>query len=66
MAVLVVGGAGYIGSHMCLLLSEVNKEVIVLDNLSTGVREFVQDYTFYEGELDDVALLTNIFKISSD
>ena len=62
MAVLVVGGAGYIGSHMCLLLSEVNKEVIVLDNLSTGVREFVQDYTFYEGELDDVALLTNIFK----
>ena len=62
MAVLIVGGAGYIGSHMCLLLSQAGTEVIVLDNLSTGVREFVQDYTFYEGELDDVALLTNIFK----
>ena len=62
MAVLVVGGAGYIGSHTCLLLSKAGTEVIVLDNLSTGVREFVQDYTFYEGALDDVELLTKIFK----
>lgn len=62
MAVLVAGGAGYIGSHMCLLLAEAGTEVIVLDNLSTGRHEFVRDYTFYEGALDDVALLTKIFK----
>ena len=62
MAVLVAGGAGYIGSHMCLLLAEAGTEVIVLDNLSTGMREFVRDYTFYEGALDDAALLTKIFK----
>ena len=62
MAVLVVGGAGYIGSHMCQLLAEVGKEVIVLDNLSTGIREFVKNYTFYEGELDNEELLGEIFK----
>ena len=62
MTVLVVGGAGYIGSHMCLLLANAGYEVIVLDNLSTGVREFAQSYIFYEGELDDRELLKNIFQ----
>jgi len=62
MTVLVVGGAGYIGSHMCLVLSDAGKEVVVLDNLSIGVREFVKDYTFYEGELDNTELLEKIFK----
>jgi UDP-glucose 4-epimerase len=36
MAVLVTGGAGYIGSHMVLALLDANEEVVVLDNLSTG------------------------------
>ncbi len=62
MAVLVVGGAGYIGSHMCLLLKEEGEEFVVLDNLSTGHREFVKDYNFYEGDLDDKQLLCKIFK----
>ena len=36
MAVLVTGGAGYIGSHMVYALADAGEEVVVLDNLSTG------------------------------
>src|SRR3954470_7983042 len=36
MAVLVTGGAGYIGSHMVLALLDADEEVVVVDNLSTG------------------------------
>ena len=43
MAVLVTGGAGYIGSHMALALLEREEEVIVVDNLSTGVRDLVPE-----------------------
>jgi UDP-glucose 4-epimerase len=39
MAILVTGGAGYIGSHMVLALCDAGEEVVVLDDLSTGVRE---------------------------
>lgn len=61
MAILVVGGAGFIGSHMCLLLRESGQEVIILDNLSTGVRKFTEGYTFYENDLDDLDMLDQIF-----
>ncbi|MGL6181335.1 MAG: NAD-dependent epimerase/dehydratase family protein, partial [Aestuariivirga sp.] len=36
MSVLVTGGAGYIGSHMVLALTDAGEDVVVLDNLSTG------------------------------
>ena len=36
MAVLVTGGAGYIGSHMVLALTDAGEDVVVLDNLTTG------------------------------
>ena len=36
MAVLVTGGAGYIGSHMVWELLDADEDVVVLDNLSTG------------------------------
>ena len=39
MAILVTGGAGYIGSHTVLELLELNKEVIVIDNLSNSSEE---------------------------
>ena len=36
MAVLVTGGAGYIGSHMALKLGDTGEETVVIDNLTTG------------------------------
>ncbi|MGE0232125.1 MAG: UDP-glucose 4-epimerase GalE [Flavobacteriaceae bacterium] len=43
MAILVTGGAGYIGSHMVLALADAGQKVVVVDNLSTGVKENVDD-----------------------
>ena len=43
MTILVTGGAGYIGSHMVLELLAAGEKVVVLDNLSTGVRAAVPD-----------------------
>jgi UDP-glucose 4-epimerase len=52
MAVLVTGGAGFIGSHMVLGLLEAGEDVIVLDNLSSGFRWAVPPETqFIEGDV---------------
>lgn len=60
--ILVVGGAGYIGSHLVKELVE-KEEVIVLDNLSTGHREAVDHRAiFLEGDLGDETELQLIFK----
>lgn len=60
--VLVTGGAGYIGSHVVRLLLAENYTPIVLDNLSTGKREYLVDgVTFYEGNTQDAVLLKRIF-----
>lgn len=53
MNVLVVGGAGYIGSHMCKRLAEAGHHVVVLDNLSTGHRSAVQWGELVEASLGD-------------
>ena len=59
--ILVVGGAGYIGSHLVKELVE-KEEVIVLDNLSTGHREAVDSRAiFVEGDLGDEEDLQMIF-----
>lgn len=60
--ILVVGGAGYIGSHMCKYLHGKGLYPIVLDNLSLGHRKAVQWGPFYQGELDDQCLLVKIFR----
>jgi UDP-glucose 4-epimerase len=63
MTVLVTGGAGYIGSHMTLALLERGEDVVVLDNLSTGVRSLVPAAArFVEGDVKDQALLRRIFR----
>ena len=59
--VLVVGGAGYIGSHMVDVLLKNKLQVITLDNLSTGHRELHPGGLFIEGSLGDAKLLDNIF-----
>ncbi|MCP4205216.1 MAG: UDP-glucose 4-epimerase GalE [bacterium] len=58
---LIVGGAGYIGSHMVKALLEKGHEVITLDDLNTGHREAVVGGTFVEGDLGDRAVLDRIF-----
>jgi UDP-glucose 4-epimerase len=58
MAVLITGGAGYIGSHMALELLARGEEVCVLDNLSTGQRSLVPDEArFFQGDVKDRALV---------
>lgn len=62
MAVLVLGGAGYIGSHMVKRLIEDEREVVVVDNLVTGHRQAVHpDAKFYEVDVRDKAALNQVF-----
>ena len=61
MAVLVTGGAGYIGSVTVELLRAQGESVVVLDNLSRGHRQAVPaDVPFYEGSVGDRALIKQI------
>lgn len=62
MAILVLGGAGYIGSHTVDYLVEKGNKVVVIDNLVTGHQEAVHpDATFYRGDVRDKAFLDNVF-----
>lgn len=60
--VLVVGGAGYIGAHVCKLLHKKNIPFIVLDNLSTGHKDFVKWSPFIHADLSDKTAIENCFK----
>lgn len=59
--ILVVGGAGYIGSHMAKYLSKNGYKPIVLDNLVCGHRLAVKYGPFFEGSMNDPNLLEKIF-----
>ncbi|BAY06899.1 GDP-mannose 4,6-dehydratase [Calothrix sp. NIES-2098] len=62
--ILITGGAGYIGSHAVLALRNAGYEVIVLDNLSNGHRELVEDVLQVKlivGDMSDRSLLARIF-----
>lgn len=69
MAVLVTGGAGYIGSHTVVELLNANREVVVLDNLSNASAKSLERVkqitgkavTFYQGDVLDRTLLKRIF-----
>lgn len=61
--ICVVGGAGYIGSHMVKMLAQAGHDVVVLDNLSTGFREAVKYGQLVVGDLADVHLLENLFAL---
>lgn len=60
--ILVIGGAGYIGSHMVRMLAKQGYNPVVFDNLSKGHREAVVNYPFELGDLGDKARLTEVFK----
>jgi UDP-glucose 4-epimerase len=62
MKILVVGGAGYIGSHMAKALLQAGYDVVVLDNLSTGYRELLTGGAFVQGRLGDSELLDSLFR----
>jgi UDP-glucose 4-epimerase len=63
MAVLVTGGAGYIGSHMVLALTDAGQDVVVLDNLSTGFTWAIAPQAkLVRGDIGDEALVENLIK----
>lgn len=69
MAILVTGGAGYIGSHTCVELLKENYDIIIVDNFSNSKPEVLRrikqitkkDIKFYEADLLDRISLRNIF-----
>lgn len=63
MKILVLGGAGYIGSHTVYELIDSGTEVVVVDNLLTGFREAVHPKArFYEGDIRDRAFIDSVFE----
>ena len=60
-AVLVTGGAGYIGSHCCKALAEAGYLPIVFDDFSTGHREFARWGEAIEGDIRDRKKLASVF-----
>ena len=70
MAILVTGGAGYIGSHTCVELLNAGYEVVVIDNLSNASEKSLKrvealtgkKVTFYKGDILDREILNQIFE----
>lgn len=63
MSILVVGGAGYIGSHMVMQLVRNGKDVVVVDNLSQGhVKSVHSDAKLYIGDIHDLEFLNKVFE----
>jgi len=60
--ILVTGGAGYIGSHVVRLLSGAGKQLVVLDNLSTGFSNAVIGAELIVGDTGDRDLITSLLK----
>ena len=63
MSILVLGGAGYIGSHTVYELIDAGKDVVVADNLETGHIEAVHPKAkFYQGDIRDRAFCDRVFE----
>lgn len=61
ITVLVVGGAGYIGTHMVSALLQTGARVVILDDLSRGHRDLIPGGDFIKGNIADKALLDQVF-----
>ncbi len=63
MAILVLGGAGYIGSHTVYELIDNGEDVVIVDNLETGHIEAVHPKArFYQGDIRDRAFVDSVFE----
>lgn len=63
MAILVLGGAGYIGSHTVYELIDAGREVVIADNLETGHIEAVHPQAkFYQGDIRDRAFVDSVLE----
>lgn len=70
MAILIAGGAGYIGSHTCLQLLQAGHEIVVLNNLSNSLLESLnrvkqisgKTIAFVQGDIRDIAAMQALFK----
>lgn len=70
MKILVTGGAGYIGSHACLMLLQSGYEIVIIDNFSNSSQESLnrikkissKNFLFYEADLRDKSKIEKIFK----
>ena len=62
MAILVVGGAGYIGSHTAHALRRKGQEVIIYDNLSTGYSVLAEGFELVVGDISDSKKLESLLK----
>ncbi|MFZ5353009.1 MAG: UDP-glucose 4-epimerase GalE [Bacillota bacterium] len=62
MAILVTGGAGYIGSHTAAELLDRKEEVVIVDSLVKGHKQSILGGRFYEGDLRDTELLDRVFR----
>ncbi|MDA8438981.1 MAG: UDP-glucose 4-epimerase GalE [Propionibacterium sp.] len=60
MEILITGGAGYIGSTVASACLDAGHDVVILDDLSAGRREFVADRPFYDGDIADGDLIDRI------
>ncbi len=73
MAVLITGGAGYIGTHTCVELLQAGEEIVVFDNFSNSKMSAVEavkkvsgkDFPFYEADMLDGAAMRKIFSENS-
>src|SRR2546427_12016408 len=59
---MVSGGAGYIGSHAARALRRSGYDVVLYDNLSTGLRSLAQGFELVEGDIADEAKLRSVLK----
>ena len=62
MVVLVVGGAGYIGSHVARSLRRAGHEAIIFDNLSSGHRFLATGFELVEGDIADRTKLSTALR----
>ena len=60
MKVLITGGAGYIGSTVASACEDAGHDVVILDDFSTGRREFIGERPLYEGDIADDSLLDRL------